>query len=318
MNFRHRIHERVTSLPVLRRHGSSYGQGVARCACIAHAGWVIQLPKLTSIQRVTACAELDEALNKLGSLHRLPGDSFRSPNFPLMARCLTWLLQRCAMPSNRQEERSAKNVQRCLPPSPQSASIDLWQPNRRLVPNFQGCQALKQLRGICWCLKHMQETAPFVGVDPAQRLPRRVLHGHMFAARTAHPSSHGAWGGVRASLGPLPPKEIQDRQTLGLGRQGRPSPAPPEKRQHRGWPCALHARCTSSCPRESRPPPQRPAPVCGRRLGRARARAAGRGPSASATSHHRHRHGAAGHVLPVSPGQAQLSSGCTLTRPAGG
>lgn len=149
---------------------------------------------------------------------------------------------------------------------------------------------------------------------PTKESPARAC----ICVKHAHPSNHGAWGGVGACLSPLPPKEIQDRQTLGLGRQGRPSPAPPEKRQHRGWPSALHARRTSSCPHESRPPPQRPAPVCGRRLGRARARAAGSGPSASASSHRRHRYGAAGHVLPVSPGQAQLSSGCTLTRPAGG
>ncbi|KAK9826856.1 hypothetical protein WJX81_000375 [Elliptochloris bilobata] len=38
--------------------------------------------------------ELDRALHKLGFPHQLPEDAFRSPNFSLMACCLTWLLHR--------------------------------------------------------------------------------------------------------------------------------------------------------------------------------------------------------------------------------
>ncbi len=62
------------------------------------------------------------------------------------------------------------------------------------MPYFQGAQALKQLRGVCWCVKHMQDTAPFVGVDPAQCLPRRVLHGHMFTASTRIQATIGLGG----------------------------------------------------------------------------------------------------------------------------
>lgn len=62
------------------------------------------------------------------------------------------------------------------------------------MPYFQGSQALKQLRGICWCFKHMQDIAPSVGVDPAQCLPRRVLHGHVFASSTRIQATMGLGG----------------------------------------------------------------------------------------------------------------------------